>query len=214
MTKKYLVAATAAALLGTLAIGPSAAQPNRYDNNPYNDSQFDRGGPGGRFEERMEQAYRDGYRRGFDDSRARRRFDDRYVSAGPPPGRGAGPGRDLDRDNRWRARYARTYTRDDDVYYRECRQTADPAGIIVGGLLGNAIGNGSGGATGAALTRNLDCDDRSYAYKTYSDGFNSGRRNATYQWRNPRNNHRGDFVVGDYYDDPDGFRCATYTQRV
>ena len=61
---------------------------------------------------------------------------------------------------------------------------------------------------------NLDCDDRSYAYKSYYDGVNSGRPNTAYQWRNPRNGHYGDFRVGDYYNDPAGFRCANYTQQV
>jgi surface antigen len=71
-----------------------------------------------------------------------------------------------------------------------------------------------GGTLGATLTRNLDCEDRSYAYKTYSDGFNTGRANAAYQWRNPSNGHYGDFRVGDYFNDQDGFRCANYTQRI
>ena len=100
------------------------------------------------------------------------------------------------------------------------------AGALIGGLLGNAAGRGGGrggatvagvvvgGALGAALTRNLDCEDRSYAYKTYYDGFNAGRPNAAYQWRNPKNGHSGDFRVGDYYSDPDGFRCANYTQQI
>jgi surface antigen len=106
----------------------------------------------------------------------------------------------------------------------------DPAGVIagalIGGILGNVVGRGGGrggatvagvivgGALGAALTSNLDCEDRSYAYKTYYDGFNAGRPNAMYQWRNPRNGHYGEFRVGDYFNDPDGFRCANYTQRI
>ena len=76
------------------------------------------------------------------------------------------------------------------------------AGIIVGGT------------TGALLTRNMSCEDRSYAYKTYSDGFNAGRTNAAYEWRNPQNGHYGQFQVRDYYNDPDGFRCANYTQQI
>jgi surface antigen len=106
----------------------------------------------------------------------------------------------------------------------------DPAGVVagavIGGVLGNAIGHGSGrtgatvagvvvgGAMGAALTRNLDCGDRAYAYKTYSDGFNAGRANSDYHWRNPNNGHYGDFRVANYYNDPDGFRCANYTQQI
>ena len=135
-----------------------------------------------------------------------------------------------DRDQRWRQRYSRTYTYNDDNYYQQCRNTSDPAGVIAGGLigalLGRAMGNegsrtGStiagvifGAAVGAALTNKLDCDDRSYAYKTYYSGFNAGRANTTYQWRNPGNDHRGQFRVGSYYNDPAGFRCANYTQTI
>jgi Ni/Co efflux regulator RcnB/surface antigen len=133
-----------------------------------------------------------------------------------------------DRDQLWRQRYSRGYTYNDDVYYQECRNAPDPAGVIVGaligGLLGNAAGSGRtgttlagvivGGAVGAALTKNLDCEDRSYAYKSYYDGFNAGRPNAVYRWSNPRNNHRGEFRVVDYYNDPAGFRCSNYSQTI
>jgi surface antigen len=71
-----------------------------------------------------------------------------------------------------------------------------------------------GGAFGATLTRNLDCEDRSYAYKTYYDGFNSGRPGSRYQWNNPRSGHRGEFLVGSYYNDPYGFGCANFTQTI
>jgi len=135
-----------------------------------------------------------------------------------------------DRYDLWRQRYSRSYTYNDDIYYQECRTGPDPAGVIVGaligGLLGNAAGSGGGrtgatlagvvigGAVGAALTRNLDCEDRSYAYKTYYDGFNAGRPNAVYRWSNPRNQHRGEFRVVDYYNDPAGFRCSNYSQTI
>jgi len=135
-----------------------------------------------------------------------------------------------DRDQLWRQRYSRQYTYNDDVYYQECRSSPDPAGVIIGaligGLLGNAAGSGGGrngatlagvivgGAVGAALTSNLDCEDRSYAYKTYYDGFNAGRPNAVYRWSNPHNDHRGEFRVVDYYNDPGGFRCSNYIQTI
>jgi Ni/Co efflux regulator RcnB/surface antigen len=134
------------------------------------------------------------------------------------------------REQRWHQRYSRTYTYNDDVYYRECRKGPDPAGVIagalIGGLIGNMAGRGGertgptiagvivGGAVGAALTNNLNCEDRSYAYKTYYEGFNSGRPGSRYEWRNPRNNDRGQFRVGRYYNDRDGFRCASFTQIV
>lgn len=135
-----------------------------------------------------------------------------------------------DRDDRWRRRYARAYTYTDDSFYRDCRTSVDPGGVIagalIGGLLGNAIGRDGnrgaatvagvviGGTVGAALTRDLTCEDRSYAYRTYYDGFSAGRPNSTYQWRNPRNGNYGNFRVGSYYNDPDGFRCANYTQQI
>jgi surface antigen len=139
------------------------------------------------------------------------------------PGAAQYPG---DRSDRWNRRYNRTYSYNDDGYYQQCRNSPDPAGVIIGGLIGGLIGNAAGhgragstiagviigGALGAALTSNLDCEDRSYAYRSYYDGLNSGRAGNRQQWRNPRNDHRGDFRVDGYYDDPDGFRCANFTQ--
>ncbi len=133
-----------------------------------------------------------------------------------------------DRDNNWRRRYSRSYSYNDDLYYRECRGRSDPAGILVGGLIGGLIGRSIGderagptfagiiigGALGAALTRDLDCDDRSYAYHSYYDAFNGGRAGRVYAWRNPQSNHRGAFVVRSYYYDNDGFRCARYRHTV
>jgi surface antigen len=100
------------------------------------------------------------------------------------------------------------------------------AGALIGGLLGNAAGNGGGrggatvagviigGALGATLTGKLNCEDRGYAYTTYYDGFNSGRPNTTYSWYNRQNDHNGELRVADYYDDPDGFRCANFSQVI
>jgi surface antigen len=166
--------------------------------------------------------YDEGYRRGYDDGRNRPPFGDRIRSGDYAYGR--------DADQRWRRYYQRPYTYRDDVYYRDCRTGVDPGGVIagalIGGILGNALGRGGGrggmtvagvvlgGALGAALTRNMDCEDRSYAYNTYFQGLNSGRAGVPFQWRNPRNGHYGDFRIGDYYDDPGGFRCANFTQQI
>jgi len=149
------------------------------------------------------------------------------VTNGPPPPPSIAV---VEPEDRWRQRYARTYTVEDDPYYRDCHQSVNPAGVIggavIGGLLGNALGHGGsrtgatvagvvvGGAVGAALTSRLNCEDRGYAYKTYLSGFNAGRPNTSYQWRNPNNGNYGEFQVRDYYKDPDGFRCANYTQRI
>ena len=225
-------AMVAVAAMSGLAGQPAVAQygqPNQYqDRNSQEQYQDrgppgqDRGGPPGQFRGRGDQrqiddAYRAGYRAGYDTARARRRFDDRPIAVADP-------------NERWRQRYSQNYSYNDDTYYRNCRTSPDPAGIIagalIGGLIGNSVGqNGNrggatvagvivGGALGAAMTRNLDCEDQSYAYKTYYDGFNSGRPNTAYEWRNPRNGHYGNFRVVSYNNDPDGFRCANYSQQI
>jgi len=222
MTMRKSVALCALALMAVNAVQPALAQGRSGRGNPVYRNGYDEG---------YRDAYRDGYRAGYEDGRVNRRYDDRYGPPPPPPAPPPPPRlSNDDREQRWRQRYARTYTYNDDTFYQQCRTSVDPAGVIagalIGGLLGNAIGRGGGrggatvagvvvgGALGAALTRNLDCEDRSYAYKTYYDGFNAGRANASYQWRNPKNGHYGDFRVGDYYNDPDGFRCADYTQQI
>jgi surface antigen len=217
------------AAVGLALLGSTAAMAQYSPSDQYNQGQYrnDRGhsqdqrqneqrsGPG------YEDGYRDGYRAGYDTMRGGRKYDDRY--SGPSNG-------GSDQQARWRQRYSKNYTYTDDTFYQQCRSSADPAGVIagalIGGLLGNTVANGGGrapatiagviigGALGGALTKNLDCEDRSYAYKTYYDGFNAGRPNASYQWRNERNGHYGNFRVADYYNDPDGFRCANYTQEI
>ncbi len=177
----------------------------------------------------LQDAYRAGYRAGYQDAWRRNRYDDRppnwYRSGDEYQG---GPGDD--RDARWRRHYGQTYDYNNDSFYQQCRSQSDPAGVIAGALIGGLIGNAAGGrrsrtgatvagvvvggAVGAALTNHLNCDDRSYAYRSYSDAFNSGRPNSDWQWSNPRNGDNGDFRIGDYYNDPDGFRCTTYTQRI
>lgn len=133
-------------------------------------------------------------------------------------------------DQNWQRRYSQRYTYQDDLYYRECRDRPDPAGVLVGALIGGLIGKAVGGddhgdgaaiagvilggVVGAQLSRDLDCEDRSYAYRSYYDGFNSGRPGSRHTWRNPRSGHYGDVRIGDYYRDPAGFRCTTFTQTV
>lgn len=170
--------------------------------------------------------YRAGYREGYDDGRDRSPYNDRAPNLRGGPG----PAAFNDERQNWRQRYQREYTYTDDSYYRECRTQVDPGGVIagalIGGLLGNTLGRGggkggatiagvvAGGALGAALTKNLDCEDRSYAYRTYYDGFNSGRTNVPYRWRNPNNGNYGEFRVNNYANDPAGFRCANFTQEI
>ncbi len=134
------------------------------------------------------------------------------------------------REDRWRARYSRVYTYNDDRAYTECRNQPDPAGVLAGAFIGALLGNAAGGrnnqtgatvagviaggAIGAALTAKLDCSDRSYAYQAYDRGFNGGRANQSYEWRNPSNQHSGRMHVLDYYEDEDNFRCAVFTSEV
>jgi surface antigen len=131
-----------------------------------------------------------------------------------------------DREEAWRRQYSHAYVYQDDPAYTECKKESDPAGVIagalLGGILGNAVSHGNSGATvagvvaggalGFGLTQKMTCEDRSYAYKTYSEGFNAGRKDAYYDWSNPRNKDRGRFHVHDYYRDESGFRCAYYDQ--
>lgn len=218
---KYFITASMGLLLLTSSL--AAAQNNPRDGQyqgQYQDRQNDgrrdsqqRSGP------RYEDGFRDGYRAGYDASRRGTRYDDRFSD-----------NRGSDQQARWRQRYTKVYTYNDDSYYQQCRSSPDPAGVIagalIGGLLGNAAGNGGartgttvagviiGGALGATLTNNLNCEDRSYAYKTYYDGFNDGRPNTTYRWYNRQNDHNGELRVADYFDDPDGFRCANFSQVI
>jgi len=148
---------------------------------------------------------------------------DRQVAV--PPRRGGNQGTPEDW---WQQQYGRTYSYNDDVFYQQCRQSPDPAGVIagalIGGILGHVLGDGRTGATvagvvvggvaGAALTQDLSCEDRSYAYRTYYDGLNAGASNRSYDWRNQSSGSYGSFNVGEYYDDPYGFRCATYSQAI
>jgi surface antigen len=212
-------------LMAATVTSDGVAQGRGRPNHP----QYQRG-----YEEGYRDAYRNAYRAGYRDGRERRPYDDVDYSYGRgyddnDYGGYSNYGNDP-RYQRWSARYAQTYTYTDDVFYRECRSSVDPGGVIAGALIGGLLGNAAGrdgnrggatvagviigGTVGAALTRDMTCEDRSYAYRTYHDGFNAGRPNTAYQWRNPRNGNYGTFRVGNYYDDQDGFRCANYTQQI
>src|SRR5215475_14213097 len=67
-------------------------------------------------------------------------------------------------------------------------------GAIAGGVLGGVVSHGNGGAVvggallgglaGNAISRDMDCEDRSYAVRSYNDSFR-GQVGRRYEW------HRG-----------------------
>jgi len=83
-------------------------------------------------------------------------------------------------------------------YGEQCKDQNRTAGTIVGaiagGIIGSQFGSGGGkaaatiggvilgGAAGNAIGGDIDCGDRPYAFRVYSDGFRGpiGRR---YEWR-------------------------------
>ena len=93
-------------------------------------------------------------------------------------------------------------------------------GAIAGGVLGGAVSHGNGGAVvggallgglaGNAISRDMDCEDRAYAVRSYNDSFH-GRVGQRYQWR--RGPNRGYIVTNrEYYR---GSRlCRDFTQWV
>jgi surface antigen len=226
MLKQLLAGAAVAALAAASVMDATAAQ-NQNQNNYQN--QQDRAGPRdvGRgqdrynqgYEEGYDEGYMSGYRRGFDDARANRRFNDRVVRDND---------QQPDEKALWTARYQRLYTYNDDIFYRECRnQQADPRGVIANALIGGLLGQGGaqqqartaadpgviiGGPAGTNLLNGLTCEDRSYAYQVYYQVLNNERPNQPQEWRNVRTGRRATFVVDRFYEDPDGFRCANFTQ--
>ena|SRR5882672_2530104 len=203
MWKKTTLAILTAALTAGSAMQPVAAQGYYGRNNdPYNDRS---------------------YNGQYNDPNYDRQYNNQYNNY----------------DNRYRDPYARPepygyrYSADQDPYYRDCvqqRQNNTAGGLIIGaiagGVLGNAVSRGPqrgpgtalgallGGAVGAGIGSNLNCEDRGYVYRTYYSGFERGRPHARYSWRSPRTNVYGYLEVGDYYRGQEGYRCATYTQRI
>jgi len=83
-------------------------------------------------------------------------------------------------------------------YGDECHDQNRTAGTIIGaiagGIIGSQIGHGGGraaatvggvvlgGAAGNAIGGDIDCDDRPYAFKVYSEGF-EGPIGVRHEWR-------------------------------
>ncbi|HEY1708306.1 MAG TPA: hypothetical protein VGG10_08560 [Rhizomicrobium sp.] len=91
-------------------------------------------------------------------------------------------------------------------------------GAIAGGVIGGAVSHGNGGAVvggavlgglaGNAISRDMDCEDRPYAWRTYHDAFEGpiGRR---YEWERGPNHgfivtsrefYQGRHVCRDFHE--------------
>jgi surface antigen len=92
-------------------------------------------------------------------------------------------------------------------------------GAIAGGVLGGAVTHGNGGAViggalvgglaGNAISRDMDCEDRPYAARSYDESFHGpvGRR---YEWN--RGPNRGYIITNREYRGPRGRLCRDFTQ--
>jgi surface antigen len=106
-------------------------------------------------------------------------------------------------------------------YEQSCRRGNVVAGTIfgaaAGGLVGSAVSHGNGGAVvggavlggliGNTVSKDIECDDQPYAFRTYSDGLNGdmGRR---YDWNHGQS--RGYFQpVREYRRS--GIQCRDFT---
>jgi surface antigen len=106
-------------------------------------------------------------------------------------------------------------------YEQSCRRGNVVAGTIfgaaAGGLVGSAVSNGNGGAVvggavlggliGNTVSKDIDCDDQPYAFRTYSDGLN-GDVGQRYAWNHGQS--RGYFQpVREYRRS--GAQCRDFT---
>jgi surface antigen len=93
-------------------------------------------------------------------------------------------------------------------------------GAIAGGMLGGAVSKGNGGAViggallgglaGNAISRDMDCEDRPYAVRSYNDSFR-GPVGQRYGWN--RGPNRGYIVTHREYH-VRGRLCRDFTQVV
>ena len=93
-------------------------------------------------------------------------------------------------------------------------------GALAGGLLGSAASHGNGGAVvggallgglaGNAISRDMDCQDRPYAARSYNDSFR-GRIGERHEWN--RGPDRG-YVVTDREYRHGNRLCRDFTQVV
>jgi len=149
--------------------------------------------------------YGNGYNYGYDDGYARRARDDHY------------------RSDAYRAQVR--YDRGAYYYGNDCHDNAvigTVAGATAGGIIGNQFGRGDGrtaatvggvivgGLFGNSIASDMDCNDRHYAFSSYSDGF-EGPIGSHYRWRNGDNGSYGNFTPVREYS-RDGNTCRDFTE--
>lgn len=91
-------------------------------------------------------------------------------------------------------------------------------GAIAGGVIGGAVSHGNGGAVvggaivgglaGNAISRDIDCEDRDYAYRSYNDSFD-GDVGRHYEWHHGE--HHGYIVTTREYR-RHGHLCRDFEQ--
>ena len=107
-------------------------------------------------------------------------------------------------------------------YEQNCRRGNVAAGTIfgaaAGGLVGSAVSRGNGGAVvggavlggliGNTVSKDIDCEDQPYAFRTYSDGLN-GDVGHRYDWNHGQS--RGYFQPVREYQ-RSGYQCRDFTE--
>jgi surface antigen len=112
-------------------------------------------------------------------------------------------------------------------YGEDCHEQNATAGTIVGaiagGIIGSQFGRGGGraaatvggvflgGVAGNQIAGDMNCEDRRYAFRVYSDGFN-GPVGQRYEWRNPRGDYGYFTPVREYQDGP--YLCRDFEEGV
>jgi surface antigen len=191
-----------AAAVVALSAGTASADPyDHYRNNDQYGSYSSNSDAGS-----DRSAFRNGYNFGYDDGYARRNRNDRYRA-----------------DNYRFQRGDRGYERGAYFYGNDCRgdtATGTVLGAVAGGVIGNQFGRGDGrtaatvggvilgGLAGNSISRDLNCNDRHYAFTSYRDGFD-GRIGQRYDWRNNDGGGYGSFTPTREYS-RSGYMCRDF----
>jgi surface antigen len=113
---------------------------------------------------------------------------------------------------------ARHYHYYGDDCHNENATAGTVVGAIAGGLLGAGVSHGNagaaiggvilGGLAGNAIGKNIDCNDRPYAWRAYDKGF-YGPIGHRYEWRG-RDRAHGYFVPIREYRGDRGYTCREF----